>query len=191
MAFIVLIVSALALLMTGVGAKPQTDQSNLNFEGCLDIRVLNDYCRSPRCKNFYTKNCFESGNGEPPTCAEVEQCMGQNVEGSEPETDDARNLTSNCTKVLKGYCNTEYCKNFYSRGCYKLLKSNATTCQDFESCLGYTPDSSSGVDWNRGRSKETAEKLSSGHSHGTSSASSTNLISSLIVNLVMLVLAAS
>ena len=189
MALSVMMVSALVLLLTGAGAKPQTDQSHLQFEGCLDIRVLNDYCRSPRCKNFYTKNCYESGDGEPPTCAEVEQCMSQNEEGFEPGTDDVRNLTSNCTKVLKGYCNTEYCKNFYSRGCYKLLKSNATTCQDLESCLGYSEEDNLVGDWYRGRSKETAEKLSSGR--GSASVTSTNFISGLLVNLVLLLLVVS
>ena len=46
----------IVLLITAAESKPQTE---LQFQGCLDIRVLNDYCRSSRCKNFYTKNCFQ------------------------------------------------------------------------------------------------------------------------------------
>ena len=134
--------------------------------------------RSSKCRNFFTKNCFENEGSKPPSCANVEKCIQNSDSESEIVFDEKqfRNSSSNCSKVLKGYCNTEKCKNFYTKGCYKLVSNSTNSCQEIENCLEETnSDQNNEVETEeQKRSKEKAEKLTTGNKTVNSSSSSSD-----------------
>ncbi len=168
----------IASILTIADGKPQSTE--LEFEGCTQIDVLNSFCSSRKCRNFYTKNCYEDVEGHPPKCDAVEKCLSEpEVDQLQPDVESevinrTERSVANCSKVhvLRNYCNTKHCKNFYSNRCYKLANNSNSTlgCEAMEKCANATAAEELEEFEKERKAKydEAAEKLiSDGHSGST------------------------
>ena len=171
-------IGLIAAFVTAVNGKPQSTE--LEFEGCTQLDVLNSFCNSRKCRNFYTKNCYEDAEGHPPKCDAVEKCLAEpEADQFQPEVEsEGVNRTdksgANCSKVqvLRNYCNTKQCKGFYSNRCYKLANNSNSTlgCEAMEKCADATAEEGLEEFEKERKAKydEAAEKLiADGHSGST------------------------
>jgi hypothetical protein len=54
---------------------------NNQDENCIELDALKEYyCTTDKCKDFYTKGCYEKVNNQTPNCGAVKKCMEDRIE---------------------------------------------------------------------------------------------------------------
>ena len=58
---------------------PTAIETGTEDENCIELEALKEYyCNTQKCKDFYTKTCYEEGKPRP-ACAEVKKCMEDRI----------------------------------------------------------------------------------------------------------------
>jgi hypothetical protein len=91
-----LLICCLAFVL--VAGNPQAStaiETTTEDENCIEVEAIKEYyCKTDRCKDFYTKNCYDLVDNKAPPCITVKKCIEDRVQHYKDHVENLHNKNS-------------------------------------------------------------------------------------------------